>query len=86
MNYLQPAFAFLRPYTPEVVSFLALWGSAFGNYDANGHYTRAHLQTGASSVDNNPGVLAPGLRNDPYPLPGAIGNQPWTDAFGSGAR
>ncbi|KLL11258.1 MULTISPECIES: MlaD family protein [Protofrankia] len=86
LDYLQPAFAFLRPYTPEAVSFLGQWGSAFANYDANGHYARGHIQAGATSVNHNPGVLVPGLRNDPYPLPGAIGNQPWTDAFGSSAR
>ncbi|WP_250283929.1 MULTISPECIES: MlaD family protein [unclassified Frankia] len=85
-DYLQPAFAFLRPYTPEAVSFLSQWGSSFANYDANGHYARGHIQASVASLDNNPGVLVPGLRNDPYPLPGAIGNQPWTDAFGSSAR
>jgi phospholipid/cholesterol/gamma-HCH transport system substrate-binding protein len=87
VSYLQPAFAFLRPYTPETASFFALWGSAFANYDANGHYARIFgPQVGGTSVNNNPGVVPPGIRNDPYPLPGAAGNQPWTDAFGSGAR
>jgi phospholipid/cholesterol/gamma-HCH transport system substrate-binding protein len=87
LGSLQPVLSFLRPYTPEVASFFALWGSAFGNYDANGHYARIFApQAGLTSVNNNPGLLPPGVRYDPYPLPGAAGNQPWQDAFGSGIR
>ncbi|WP_116200537.1 MlaD family protein [Amycolatopsis circi] len=87
VNYLQPAFQFLRPYTPEVASYFSLWGSAFANYDANGHYARIFgPQVGATSLNNNPGVTPPGVRQDPYPLPGAAGNQPWADAFGSQPR
>lgn len=84
---LQPVLQFLRPYTPEAASFFALWGSAFANYDANGHYARIFgPQVGGTSLNNNPGVVPPGVRVDPYPLPGAAGNQPWTDAFGSQPR
>jgi phospholipid/cholesterol/gamma-HCH transport system substrate-binding protein len=87
LNYLQPAFEFLRPYTPEAASFFSLWGSAFGNYDANGHYARIFgPQAGLASLNNNPGIPLPGIRQDPYPLPGAAGNQPWADAFGSKPR
>jgi len=87
VSYLQPAFQFLRPYTPEAASFFALWGSAFANYDANGHYARIFgPQVGGTSFNNNPGITPPGVRQDPYPLPGAAGNQPWADAFGSRPR
>lgn len=86
LNYLQPALSFLRPYTPEAVGFLSAWASAFGNYNSNGHYARIFVQAGAASADANPGVTVPGVINDPYPLPGALVNQPWTDAFGSGTK
>jgi phospholipid/cholesterol/gamma-HCH transport system substrate-binding protein len=87
VNYLQPMLAFLRPYTPEAASFFSLWGSAFANYDANGHYARIFgPQEGLASVNNNPGIVPPGIKDDPYPLPGAAGNQPWADAFGSQPR
>lgn len=86
LNYLQPVFQFLRPYTPEVASFFTLWGSAFANYDANGHYARIYAQAGLTSVNMNPAIPAIGVRQDPHPLPGAVGNQPWADAFGSQPR
>jgi phospholipid/cholesterol/gamma-HCH transport system substrate-binding protein len=86
LTYLQPVLSFLRPYTPEAVGFLSAWASAMGNYDANGHYARIWIQAGGASLNVNPGIPVPGISNDPYPLPGALVHQPWTDAFGSGAR
>jgi phospholipid/cholesterol/gamma-HCH transport system substrate-binding protein len=86
LAYLQPALSFLRPYTPELQGFLSNWASAFAGYNANGHYARFLAQAGPASVDVNPGVIPPGVTNDPYPLPGANVGQPWTDAFGSGLR
>lgn len=83
---LTPALSFLRPYTPEVVGWLSNWGSSAANYDSNGHYMRVNIPAGASSLDNNPGVMPPGMASDPFPAPGAIAGQPWTDAFGSGVR
>lgn len=75
--------AFLRPYSPEALGFFSTWGSAFGNYDAHGHFARARAQAGIASFNSNPGVLPPGIADDPYPVPGAIVSQPWTDAHGS---
>lgn len=77
---------FMRPYTPEVTGMISTWNSAFANYDAEGNYTRLHIQGGPSSLNVNPGVVPAGIVNDPYPAPGASVNQPWTDAFGSGMR
>ena len=78
--------AFLRPYTPEVTGFFSTWASSFANYDSNGNYARIHGQEGGASFDGNPGVMPPGLTNDPYPKPGEIVDQAWTDAEGSKIR
>jgi phospholipid/cholesterol/gamma-HCH transport system substrate-binding protein len=81
-----PVAEFLRPYTPEIAAYFGGWGSAFGNYDSNGHYARLHMKGGALSANRNPGVLLPGYQNRPFQHPGEAGNQPWTDAYGSGMR
>lgn len=81
-----PALAFLRPYTPEFVGWLSNWNSTAGNFDANGRHFRMHVQGGSGSVNNNPGVLPPGLEHKPVRLPGELEGQPWTDAHGSGPR
>ncbi len=86
VSSLTPALSFLRPYTPEVVGWLSNWGSSAANYDSNGHYMRVNIPAGLTSFDNNPGVMPPGMTSDPFPAPGAIAGQPWTDAFGSGVR
>ena len=83
---LLPALSYLRPYTPEAAGFLANWASATANYDANGHYARIYIQTGAGSANVNPGIVPPGQTSNPNPLPGAAVDQPWKDAFGSGVR
>ncbi len=80
------AVAFLRPYTPEIVGFLANWGSFAGNYDSNGHYTRVLSPQSATTVTANPGVLPPGMTVRRTPAPGELEDQPWTDATGSGIR
>lgn len=82
---LTPALDFLRPYTPEVVGWATNWGSAGGNYDANGHYVRFHIQTGpeARIPSSNPG---PGVTQNLTPEPGAPVGQAWTDAHGSEMR
>jgi phospholipid/cholesterol/gamma-HCH transport system substrate-binding protein len=86
ITYLAPALDFLRPYTPEAAGFFATWASAKANYDANGHHGRLFVQGSAASLNENPGIQPPFIVHDPYPLPGGAGNQPWTDAFGSGER
>jgi phospholipid/cholesterol/gamma-HCH transport system substrate-binding protein len=35
-----PVLSFIRPYTPDLVSFARSFGSAAATYDANGHYAR----------------------------------------------
>lgn len=82
----QQPLAFMRPYTPEMTAMLTNWGSAFSNYDSNGNFARIFFQQGPSSLDVNPGIVQPGVVNDPYPAPGAIVGQPWTDANGSELR
>lgn len=80
---LGPALTYLRPYTPELVGWLANWGSAASNYDANGHYLRAFIQEGSTSLVNNPGIMPPGVKSKLTRLPGESEGQPWTDAHGS---
>lgn len=80
---LGPALTYLRPYTPELVGWLANWGSAAANYDANGHYLRAFITEGSTSLVNNPGLLPPGTTRKLSRLPGESEGQPWTDAHGS---
>lgn len=81
-----PALDFIRPYMPELAGWLSNWGSAAGNYDSNGHYLRAFIQQGASSVNINPGIMPPGIANHHQRVPGENENQPWTDANGSTLR
>jgi phospholipid/cholesterol/gamma-HCH transport system substrate-binding protein len=85
-NELSPALNFIRPYTPEIIGWFANWGSSAANYDSHGHYMRVTIPGGPSSFVGNPGPMPPGFASDSYPAPGAIGGQPWTDAFGSGMR
>jgi phospholipid/cholesterol/gamma-HCH transport system substrate-binding protein len=80
---LGPALAYERPYTPELVGWLANWGSAAANYDENGHYLRAFIEEGSTSLVNNPGILPPGVTRHLTRLPGESEGQPWTDAHGS---
>jgi phospholipid/cholesterol/gamma-HCH transport system substrate-binding protein len=83
LNDLGPAITYLRPYTPELAGWLANWGSAAANYDSNGHYLRAFVQEGSTSLVNNPGVLPPGITRHLERVPGESEGQPWTDANGS---
>lgn len=80
---LGPALTYLRPYTPELMGWLSNWGSAAANYDSNGHYLRAFVQEGTTSLVNNPGILPPGVTRHLSRLPGESEGQPWTDAHGS---
>lgn len=87
-----PAVDFLRPYTPELVGWLANWGSAAANYDVYGNYGRIWVQAGGASFNESPGVLGPALgaggfvRSNPQRKPGELEGQTWTDANGSGMR
>jgi phospholipid/cholesterol/gamma-HCH transport system substrate-binding protein len=36
-----PIFSFVRPYVPDLVSWVKSFGGAAGTYDANGHYIRS---------------------------------------------
>ncbi len=86
LTTLAPALDFLRPYSPELVGWLSNWGAAAGNYDSNGHYLRAFIQQGATSLNMNPGVMPPGVTDQHQRLPGENEKQPWTDANGSALR
>lgn len=83
---LQPAVAFLRPYTPELVGWLTNWAGVFGSQNNSGNFARAHIPASGSSFNDNPGLLLPGLKQDPRPAPGSVAGQPWTDANGDGMR
>ncbi|WP_250285452.1 MULTISPECIES: MCE family protein [unclassified Frankia] len=85
VNSLQPAVAFLRPYTPEGIGMLHNWGQAFAPYDGQGHLWAGLLAPGTNMIDESV-VQPPGSRRDPEPYPGDPVDQPWTDATGSGIR
>jgi phospholipid/cholesterol/gamma-HCH transport system substrate-binding protein len=82
---LTPALDFLRPYTPEIAGWATNWGSAGGNYDANGHYVRFHIQSGPEALVPS-SKAGPGVTQNLTPAPGAPVGQPWTDAYGSEMR
>ena len=42
MNDTQANLALLRPYTPDLLSFIGNFGAVTANYDGNGHYARVH--------------------------------------------
>jgi phospholipid/cholesterol/gamma-HCH transport system substrate-binding protein len=87
LENLSGPFDFLRPYTPEAIGWLTNWNSGFSGYDSNGKYARIHVQGGGGTLmPLNPGIVPPGVRDDPYPMPGENGGAPWKDAFGSGVR
>lgn len=83
---LQPAVAFLRPYTPEAAGWLSNWTTIFAGQNGNGNYARPLVQFSGTSLNENPGVMPPGLKQDPRPAPGSIVGQPWVDANGDGIR
>lgn len=84
---LQPAVSFLRPYAPETAGWLSNWVSIFGSQASTGRHIARALITGSStSWTDNPGVLPPGVQQDPRPKPGEIAGQPWLDANGDGVR
>lgn len=86
MTGLTPALDFLRPYTPEIAGWASNWGSAAGNYDTNGHYTRFHILTGVEAPIGLTSKPGPGVTQNLTPAPGAPVGQPWTDAYGSELR
>lgn len=83
---LSPVLAHLRPYMPELAGWLSNWGSAAANYDSNGHYLRAFVQEGTTSLTMNPGVMPPGITSHENRYPGESEGQRWTDAHGSEMR
>lgn len=86
LTQLQPAVAFLRPYTPELVGFLTNWASLFSAKNAAGHFGRAMVPVSASMLNDNPGFVPPGMTQWQTPLPGQLVGQPWTDANGDTVR
>lgn len=81
-----PAMGFLRPYTPEAIGWLTNWATAFSPVDSQGHYWHAQAATSGTGSNDNPGVLPPGVSQNPEPAPGSAEGQPWTDANGDGMR
>lgn len=51
MQLAQPILDFLRPYTPELTSWISRFGQVASNYDANGHYIRVQTTTGRFKLD-----------------------------------
>lgn len=85
ISTLSPAVAFLRPYTPELTGWLTNWTSLFGS-QGSGNYGRALIFEGATSFNDNQGILPPGVQQAIRPEPGSIAGQPWIDAYGDGMR
>lgn len=87
VDSLRTPVAFLRPYIPEATGWLANWTGVFGNTTSDGgHYGRALITEGSSSVNDNPGVVPPGVTVNAAPAPGSSVDQPWTDANGDAQR
>jgi phospholipid/cholesterol/gamma-HCH transport system substrate-binding protein len=86
VDQVQPAARFLRPYTPEVIGYLSNWTSLFSGKNPSGHFGRALITNSASAATDNPGIVPPGMKQDPAPAPGSLVGQPWTDANGDGIR
>jgi phospholipid/cholesterol/gamma-HCH transport system substrate-binding protein len=78
----QPALAYLRPYTPELVGWIQNFGESFAGYDSQGHFWAATLAPGLNSFDDSI-VQPPTSFTSPRPKPGEIVGQSWTDAQGS---
>ncbi len=55
----QVVLSFLRPYTPELTSWISHFGQIASNYDANGHYIRVATQTGNFNYNSGTGQLDP---------------------------
>lgn len=83
---LSPVLAHLRPYTPELAGWLSNWGSAASNYDSNGHYLRAFITEGTTSINHNPGIMPPGITRQKTRYPGESEGQRWVDAHGGELR
>ncbi len=85
MQRLSPALEFLRPYSPEVTSFVNLFGGSFAAYDSQGHGWSVLATPGPASAGELPGEvpLAGTLQR---PAPGTSVGQPWTDADGGEIR
>lgn len=83
LGNILPVLAFARPYTPEVAGAVSNLASAAAGYDANGHYVRVYTGAGGASFNSLPATPPPGLRMRPDRPPGALEDQPWTDAHGS---
>ena len=85
IHHYGPAFAFLRPYTPEFVGFTMNWGNAFGTYDSQGHVWDGLVAPGPDAFNEGVAHL-PGQVKRPKPNPGDAVRQPWVDATGGGPR
>jgi phospholipid/cholesterol/gamma-HCH transport system substrate-binding protein len=81
----QPAVAYLRPYTPELIGWLQNFGQSFAGYDSQGHFWAATLAPGTNALDESV-VQPPGSYTSARPVPGEVVGQPWTDAHGSGMK
>lgn len=81
----QPAVAYLRPYTPELIGWLSNFGQSFAGYDSQGHFWAATLAPGTNAVNESPGQL-PTSYTSSQPSPGEVVGQPWRDAHGSGMK
>lgn len=55
---LAPDLACIRPYSPEIASFLTQWTSFTAPYDSTGHLGRLWGNAGISSVTSNPMTAA----------------------------
>ncbi len=73
LHQYDPVLKYLRPYTPEAVGFLSTWASAAQGYDSNGHYMRIFGASSLASLDDNPGVVPPGITQTMTRGPGVAG-------------
>ncbi len=86
LDELGPMVGFLRPYTPELMGWIANWTSVFMGQNASGNFGRALMTFSLSAFNSNPLSKLPGIEQKATTEPGAIVGQPWTDANGDGIR
>lgn len=60
----QTVLDFLRPYTPELTSWITHFGQIAANYDANGHYVRVQTQTGNFQLNGSGNLVQSGSGDD----------------------
>ncbi|MTD45900.1 MCE family protein [Conexibacter sp. W3-3-2] len=83
LSELGPMLGCIRPYAPEAVGLMSVWGSMSSNYDGLSHYARIQPNTSATASSSTPPVDSgpfTALTGQGYALvrpPGYQAGKPW---------